>query len=56
MPEWTIPLPPSWSIPELTPSKFRITNVTRGKVDFELSIQKQHTVSLTIRPTLPARL
>ncbi|KAL2106436.1 hypothetical protein VUR80DRAFT_6752 [Thermomyces stellatus] len=22
---------------------FRITNVTRGKVDFELSIQKQHT-------------
>ena len=26
--------------------QFRITNATRGKVDFELDIQKQHTVSL----------
>lgn len=30
--------------------QFRITNATRGKVDFELDIQKQHTVSFPPSP------
>lgn len=37
----------------LTPDQFRVTGASVGKVDFELAIQKEHTVRLIHTRCLP---